>query len=146
MVTNQMYRCHLGSYATENQNASAKWSATTDLNISYDCDRENITTLGGNYGANNYYGWVYICFTDGTCWDGRNAGPVDKTYSSCRARNNEHYLNGWTSTERQFNATHELGHCWSLAHSSASDSVMNTGRRSTTEPNSTDKSLVNDRY
>ncbi len=29
--TNQIYRCHIGAYAAQNQNASAKWSSTTDL-------------------------------------------------------------------------------------------------------------------
>lgn len=146
--TNQITRCHSGVYATENQNASAKWSYTTDLDIYYGCTGNNVWTIGGDYGQNGFYGWVYICFTDGTCWDGRTGStPVDKTYSLCYARSNSYYLASWTSTQRQFNATHELGHCWSLAHRpSDTTSVMQTGQLSIIEPNSTDISLVNARY
>jgi hypothetical protein len=138
--TNQMYWCHFGSYPTENQNAAATWSYTTDLDIYSNCDNRNASTAAYDYGNTGWYGYAYICNVGGGC---QNA---DLEYLYCIAESNTYYLSSWNSTERQFNATHELGHCWSLGHRVDSTSVMQGGRYSITSPNATDIQLVNNRY
>ncbi len=139
--SNQINWCHAGDYATECQNAAAKWSAVTDLDIYSNCSSIKAWTIGTSYGATGWAGYAYICNTGGGC-ENYNA-----TYSDCTARNNSYYLATWTSTQRQFNATHELGHCWSLAHRPTdSTSIMQQGQLSITNPNATDQSLVNARY
>lgn len=142
-ATNQMYRCHVGSYATENQNASAKWSATTDLDVYYSCTGNNITTVGQNYGQNNQAGYAYICSGG---WGCDNWFQQQNTYTSCEARSNTYYLGTWTSTQRQFNATHELGHCWSLYHDTRTTSVMQTGQLNVVNPDADNVTEVNNRH
>ncbi|GAB4580038.1 MAG: hypothetical protein Fur0022_27770 [Anaerolineales bacterium] len=139
--TNQMYRCHLGTYTTQNQNASATWSSSTDLDIAYDCANENITTTGLDYGNTGWAGQAYICNIDGGCLN------LNEPYASCIARSNVYYLRNWTTSQRQFNALHELAHCWSLDHrQSDSTSVTQQGQLSILQPNATDISLVNARH
>ncbi len=143
--TNQMYRCHTGSYATENQNASAKWSATTDLDNYYSCNGNNISTYGNNYGSTTWVALATICDIYGHCYP-NDTSVFDNTYASCSVQENTYWLDSWTSTERQFAATHELGHCWSLAHDSRSTSVMQNARLSIVDPDATNISEVNARY
>jgi len=138
--TNQMYRCHLGTYTTENSAAYSKWATTTDLIGYTSCNSNNITTTGLDYGNTGWGGYAYICNVGGGC------GNYNATYASCTARSNVYYLRTWTYTQRQYVATHELGHCWSLGHRSDSTSVMQSGQLSFIDPNATDISLVNSRY
>jgi len=138
--TNQMYWCHFGSYPTENQNAAAFWSYTTDLDIYSNCNNRNASTAAYNYGDTGWYGYAYICNTGGGCQN------VNLPYLFCMAQSNTYYLDGWNSTQRQFNATHELGHCWSLGHRVDSTSVMQAGQLSITWPNARDIQLVNARH
>ncbi len=143
--THALARCHIGSYATECSSAATAWSNATDLSLSYSCSPLNFQTLGGNYGNNGLAGYAYICAGPNesdcdhqTAWDG--------TYTYAEARNNVYYLGTWTSTERQFNCTHELGHCWSLYHDSRSTSVMQTGKLTVTAPDATNISEVNAKH
>lgn len=146
-ATNQINWCHAGSYATANNNAAANWSAAADLDIYGNCTNSQITTSTVNWGNNGLYGKAYICMKE-WWWFSQSCddGAFNNTFVSCVAYSNSYYLASWTSTERQFNAMHELGHCWSLSHNSESSSVMKTGRHTTTWPNSTDISRVNNRY
>ena len=143
--SSSLRRCHLGSYATNCSSAATVWSNGTDLTLSYDCNSLNFQTLGGNYGNNGYYGFAYICAgpaeTDcnhQTAWNG--------SYTYAEARNNTYYLATWTEAQRQFNCTHELGHCWSLGHDTRTTSVMNTGQRSTIALDSGNVTDVNAKY
>ncbi|OQY45118.1 MAG: hypothetical protein B6242_11115 [Anaerolineaceae bacterium 4572_78] len=140
---NQINRCHYGTYRTENQNAAAKWSSETDIDIYYDCSKNVITTYGLDYGYTGWAGYAYICDTYGNC----DLAHPNFPYASCRSRNNVHELRTWTYSERSYVALHELGHCWSLAHrDSDSTSVMRYGQHSIIQPNPTDIELVNARY
>jgi len=143
--SSSLNRCHLGSYATNCSSAAAVWSNGTDLSLGYNCSSLNFQTLGGNYGDNGWFGFAYICAGPNesdcnhqTAWNG--------SYTYAEARNNTFYLSTWTEAQRQFNCTHELGHCWSLGHDSRSTSVMNTGQRSTTALDSGNVSDVNSKY
>jgi hypothetical protein len=138
-------RCHLGSYATECSNAASVWSNGTDLNLGYNCGSLNFQTLGGNYGNNGFFGYAYICAGPNesdcnhqTAWNG--------SYTYAEARNNTFYLSSWTATQRQFNCTHELGHCWSLGHDGRATSVMRTGQLSTIALDAGNVADVNAKY
>ena len=141
--TNQMDWCNTGSYATQNQNAAAKWSVTTDLDIYTSCSGNNITTVGANYGNTGWAGNAYIC---SGVWGCDSWLQQQNTYTSCEARSNTYYLSSWTSTQRQYVATHELGHCWSLAHDSRSTSVMQNGQFSIINPDTDNVTDVNNRH
>jgi len=143
--SSSLRRCHLGSYATACSNAAAVWNNNTQLTLGYNCGSLNFQTLGGNYGNNGFFGYAYICAgpresdcNDQQAWNG--------TYTYAEARNNVYYLDSWNPTQRQFNCTHELGHCWSLGHDSRASSVMNTGRRSTIALDETNRANVNSKY
>jgi hypothetical protein len=134
-----------GSYTVPNQNASAKWSATTDLNMYYNCSDWHIAQKVIGWGETGEYGYAYICagsVCDSAAWN--------STFTTCEARSNSDELDTWSQEERQFNVTHEMGHCYSLGHrgssGEAATSVMRTGKLSIIEPNTKDKQLVNDRY
>lgn len=139
--TNQMYRCHYGAYSVPNQNAAAMWSVTTDLDIYASCTGNNITTVAQNYGANGFAGYAWVCGPLGC-----NPQSLLATYWSCEAQSNTYYLSTWNNTQRQFNAMHELGHCWSLGHDTRSTSVMQTGQLSVTTPDTTNINEVNYRH
>ena len=143
--TGSLNRCHLGSYATNCSSAASVWSSGTDLTLGYSCSSLNLYTLGYNYGATDWYGMAYICSGPSES-DCNTTTAVAGSYTYAEARNNEYYLSSWTSSQRQFNCTHELGHCWGLAHDSSSGSVMKSGKLSTTTLNSTNKSDVNAKY
>lgn len=143
--TASLARCHIGSYATECSAAATVWSVGTDMNLSYSCSPLNFQTLGGNYGNNGLAGYAYICAGPNeadcdhqTAWNG--------TYTYAEARNNTYYLGSWSTAERQFNCTHEMGHCWSLYHDTRLTSVMNTGQRSTIVLDATNISEINTKY
>ncbi len=142
--TNNLNRCKLGtSYTAEFQNASARWSADTDLNMYYNCTGTDIWTIYADYGDTGWAGYAYICNTDGDC---NNSSAYDGTYASCDARANAYPIsrnpNFYTSAEVQKLMTHEMGHCYSLDHADVSGSVMKDG----SVPNSQDIALINARY
>jgi hypothetical protein len=143
--SSSLRRCHIGSYATNCSNAANVWSNGTDLTLSYSCTSLNFQTLGGNYGATGYAGLAYICAGPSesdcdtqTAWNG--------SYTYAEARNNVYYLSTWTEAQRQFNCTHELGHCWSLGHDSRTTSVMQSGQLSVTALDSGNIADVNAKY
>lgn len=137
--------CHVGTYWYQNYSAAVNWSDDTDLVIYNNCYAENVTTFATDFGDNGQFGYAYICAgadcDNGTAWG--------NTYTSCEARSNTYYLSNWNSTERQYNATHELGHCWSLGHRTSTvenNSVMRMGQQSITNPNWKDEQFVNARH
>lgn len=140
--TGNLNRCHQGSgYATQTQNASARWSADTDLNMYYNCTGTHIWTKYQSYGNTGWAGMAYICNTSNQC----GTSALNGTYKSCESRLNQTYISGnplYTNAEVQKLATHELGHCYSLDHANVSGSVMAGG----SVPNSQDINLINARY
>jgi len=145
-TTSSIAWCHVGGDWYPNSQAVSKWSSDTDLSLYNNCYSEKVTTSVYDFGpgTNNIAGMAYICSypycNNSTAWN--------NNYSSCQARSNSRVVGSWTNTEKQFNASHELGHCWSLGHRTGieSDSVMRSGRLTNTNPNSTDESLVNARH
>jgi hypothetical protein len=141
--TNNLNRCHSGGYSTESQNASARWSSDTDLNMYYNCTNTHITTRNASWGNTGWAGLAVICSVNGQC--NLSGNPYDSTYQSCTARLNQWAFNNnpgfYTSAEIQKLATHELGHCYSLDHAT-NPSVMNNS----SVPESQDISLINYRY
>jgi len=138
--TNNLNRCHVGGYSTQAQNASARWSADTDVNMFYNCSGTQITTKNANWGNVGWAGQAYICNTNGQC----GSSAYNATYSSCEARLNQWSFNnipGYTNAEIEKLATHELGHCYSLDHAT-NPSVMNNS----SVPQTQDISLINYRY
>lgn len=137
--------CHIGSnYATQSQNAVARWSADTDLNMyTTSCSSSQIQTKYLNYGNTGWAGYGYICNTSGQC---NSAAAYAGTYQNCEAQLNGYAIGGnptfYTNAEVQKLAMHELGHCYSLDHANTSSSVM--GGNSV--PGSQDINLVNARY
>jgi hypothetical protein len=145
--TNNLNRCHQGlGYAVQSQNASAEWSADTDVNMYYDCTNFNITTINDDFGNTGWAGYAYICNTDDDC---DNGTAYDGTYKSCEAKLNQYSFsnnpNFYTDAEVQIVAMHEIGHCLSLGHSSDTTSIMGAGARGTI-PNTRDIELINERY
>jgi hypothetical protein len=142
-TTGSLTYCQAGSYAIPNRNAIAKWSSTTDLYLYQGCTDSQVRVETPNWGANGYFGLTSICG-----WSAcDNTTAYANAYRNCKAQSNTYYLDSWNDTQRQFNMTHELGHCWSLDHrESDSTSVMRSGKLSTIEPNARDKQLVNDRH
>lgn len=141
--TGNLNWCHAGSsWAAECQNAVARWSYDTDLNMYSNCSTIHIWTVYAYYGSTGWAGYAYIC-GGGQC---NNSTAWNSTYTSCDARLNRTYIEAnpgfYTSAEVQKLATHELGHCYSLDHASVSGSVMKDG----SVPNSQDINLVNARY
>jgi len=142
--TSDLNRCHQGSgYFDQTQNASARWSADTDLNMYYNCTTTHITTKYADFGDSGWAGYAYICNTSNQC---NNSTAYNSTYKSCEARLNAYYITRnpsfYTDAEVQKLAMHELGHCYSLAHSSDPTSVMGNG----SVPNAQDIILINARY
>ncbi|MFZ5858592.1 MAG: hypothetical protein ACOYZ6_17325 [Chloroflexota bacterium] len=140
---NNLNRCHVGSdYAAQTQNASAQWSADTDLNMYYDCTNTQITTIYNDFGDTGWAGYAYICNTSGQC---DNSTAVNSTYERCEMRLNAFYISGnpsYPDSEVQKLAMHELGHCFSLGHSTDPTSVMGNG----SVPNVQDIDMINARY
>jgi hypothetical protein len=129
-------------YRAPNQNAAAKWSAVTDLNIFEVTDTSwHVLSNVAAY-ASTWTGYAYICSTNGSC---DNSTAWNGTYSWCSARFNTNTV-GSNTTKQQNTATHEMGHCWSLAHRDDSTSVMLSFQTSIIEPNQNDKDSVNTRY
>jgi hypothetical protein len=145
--TNNLDRCHQGiGHAVQAQNASARWSVDTDINMSYDCVSPHITTIHDDFGDTGWAGYAYICSVSGLC-DNFIAFAFD--YESCEARLNEYSFSNnptfYTDAEIEVIAMHELGHCYSLDHSSDITSIMGAGARGDF-PNPRDIELINERY
>lgn len=142
--TSNLNRCKLGTpFTTEFQNASARWSSDTDVNMYYSCSGTHIWTIYADYGNTGWAGYAYICNTNNDC---NNSAAFNGTYSYCYARANDYPISRnpafYTSAEVQKLMTHEMGHCYSLDHANVSGSVMNNG----SVPNSQDITLINARY
>ncbi len=141
--TSNIYRCHAGGNATEAQNAAARWSVDTDINVYYYCGSFHVYSSNAGYGSTGWAGYAYICSQNGQC---DNQSAFDSTYNQCTLRLNQTAFDNnptfYTSAEIQKLATHEFGHCLSLWHSTSNGSVMNNG----SVPNSQDISLINTRY
>ena len=135
-----------GSYTTPVAQAMSTWTSTTDLQFSQTGgDNWDIAQYVENFGNNGWAGLAYICATNGAC---NNSTAWNSTFSYCIAYENRYYQDGYNSTFRRAVATHEAGHCVSLAHNSNTSSVMYTYISSTgvTNPNSGDRSDINRRY
>ena len=142
--TNNLNRCHVGlEYANQDQNASDRWSADTDINMLYDCATTHVWIIYADFGElTQWAGKAYICNTDGQC---DNNEAFNGTYASCQVRLNSHWISGnplYTDDEVQKLIMHELGHCYSLAHSNDPTSVMG----GSSVPNAVDIMLINARY
>ena len=90
--TNNINRCHQQGvvgveHSVQAQNASARWSTDTDINMFYDCTSPHITTLHLDFGNTQWAGYAYICSANGEC---NNSLAYDDTYISCEARLNEY--------------------------------------------------------
>lgn len=145
--TNNLDRCHQGAgYAVQAQNASARWSADTDINMYYDCTAPDITTKHEDFGNTGWAGYAYICSANAEC---DNSAAYGDTYVSCEAKLNEYSFSNnpvfYTDAEVEVIAMHELGHCYSLGHSSDTTSIMGAGVRGDV-PNEKDIELINARY
>ena len=142
--TRNLNRCHVGGYSTQAQNASARWSADTDINMYYNCTGTHITTNNSNWGQTNWAGLAVITNVNG---QNNLSGGFDYNvmYQSCTARLNQWHFNNnptfYTNAEIQKLATHELGHCYSLDHAT-NTSVMNNS----SVPQTQDINLINARY
>lgn len=135
-----------GSYTTPSNSAMSKWTSTTDLQFTKITGNNwDIAQNVGTYGATGWAGLAYICATNGAC---SNSSAYNGTYSYCVAYENRTYQDSYSSTYRQAVATHEAGHCVSLAHNNTSSSIMYTYISSTgvTNPNTGDRNDVNARY
>lgn len=142
--TSNLKRCHVGGHSTQAQNASASWSSSTDLNMSYNCTGTHITTNNSNWGNSGWAGLAVITNVNGQ--NSLNGGyNWNVTYQSCVARLNQYYFDQnpafYTNAEIQKLATHELGHCYSLDHAT-NTSVMNNS----STPQTQDINLINARY
>lgn len=129
-------------YAEQAQNASNQWSTDTDVNISYNCTVPHITVVYADFGNTKWAGKALICNTSGIC---DNDIALNSTYNSCQVLLNSYWIAGnplYTNAEVQKMIMHELGHCFSLAHSSDPTSVMGNG----SVPNAQDIFLINARY
>lgn len=137
---------HEGTYYNQNYWALSHWNSSTDLRVYYGSSPQ-VKTRAMNLGNPNLFGTTYICSWLGgmgsSCTVPTN---LNHQYIYCEARSNTEALSSWSSDERTFNALHELGHCWSLAHRGEADSAMIQGQHSHTWPNSTDNNLVNARH
>ena len=141
--TNDLNRCHLGlEFFTQSQNASAQWSADTDLNIYYICTSPHITIIYADFGQTDWAGISHICSVNGEC----DSAAWNSTYISCQVWLNERWISAapgiYTDAEVQKLIMHELGHCFSLDHSTDPSSVMN----SASVPNIMDINMINVRY
>jgi predicted Zn-dependent protease len=109
----------------------------------YNCTATHITTKYADFGNTGWAGFAYICNTDNQC---NNSAAYNGTYKSCEARLNAYHIEAnpsfYTDAEVQKLTMHELGHCYSLAHSSDPTSVMGNG----SVPNAQDIYLINLRY
>ena len=140
---NTLKWCHVGAgFAAESQNAIARWSVDTDVNMITNCTGTHITTKFAAYGNIGWAGKGFICSNNGIC---DAPGAWGAMYVSCEARLNSTRINAnpafYTSAEVQKLATHEIGHCYSLDHANA-PSALGGGA----VPSLQDKNLVNARY
>ena len=141
--TNNLRWCHVGvSYAAESQNAIARWSVDTDVNMTANCTGTHITTKYQAFGNSGWAGLGFVC----SLTNCNNAAAWGANYVSCEARLNATAITAnpafYTNAEVQKLATHEIGHCYSLDHANVNGSVMNGGA----VPNWQDINLVNARY
>lgn len=137
---------HEGVYYNPNYWALSNWNASTNLNVTYGSS-PHIKTRAYNMGDPNLAGYAYICSWIGGLGTVCNSSQaLSYQYVYCEAQSNTAALDSWSYNERTFNALHELGHCWSLAHSWEANSAMIRGKHSHTWPNGTDISLVNNRH
>lgn len=149
--TSNINRCYTGpatnvkgtSYSGTAQNAGAKWSATTNLNIFYNCSSWHVLNRVYDAGNTWWNGIAYICMAVDGC---RLDEPLNWEYRSCEARINSRHTPQWDGTALQQLHTHEMGHCWSLAHVEDGTSVMKPGNYGVVEPNANDIASVNARY
>lgn len=135
-----------GSYTSPVASGMSTWTSTTDLQLSQISGNNwDIAQYVSTFGSTGWAGLAYICNTSGSC---NNSAALNGTYSYCIAYENRTYQDGYSSTFRRAVATHEAGHCVSLAHNNTTSSVMYTYISSTgvTSPNSGDRSDVNARY
>lgn len=135
-----------GSYTSPVGAGMSTWTSTTDLSFSQTSGNGwDIAQYVGTFGNTGWAGLAYICATNGSC---NTTSALNGTYSYCIAYENRTYQDGYSYTFRRAVATHEAGHCVSLAHNNNTSSVMYTFISSTgvTSPNSGDRSDVNARY
>ena len=135
-----------GSYTSPVGAGMNTWTSTTDLSFSQtSSDSWDIAQYVSTFGNTGWAGLAYICATNGAC---SNQSAYNGTYDYCIAYENRTYQDGYSSTFRRAVATHEAGHCVSLAHNNTTSSVMYTYISSTgvTSPNSGDRSDVNAKY
>ncbi|NOK60259.1 MAG: hypothetical protein GFH27_549281n348 [Chloroflexi bacterium AL-W] len=106
--------CHTTStYRTAGVNGANLWSNQTDVNLTTNCSSPQIISRAGNFGNTGWAGLAYICSTSGAC---NNPTAWNQTYASCQSLLNTFAISGrGYSTEFRV-ATHEIGHCMSLAH------------------------------
>jgi hypothetical protein len=143
--TNELDWCHIGTdYFEEAENAVNRWDDDTDVNMTYDCDNPQISIVYSDFtAASNWAGKAYICNGEGIC---DNSEAINTPYNTCSVWLNSYYIieESWfyTDSEVQKVIMHELGHCFSLYHSTDPTSVMGNGN----VPNATDIMLVNARH
>lgn len=135
-----------GSYTSPVAAGMSTWTSTTDLSFSQTSSNNwDLAQYVSTFGNTGWAGLAYICATNGSC---NNSNAWNNTFDYCIAYENRTYQDGYNYTFRRAVATHEAGHCVSLAHNNNTSSVMYTFISSTgvTSPNSGDRSDVNRRY
>lgn len=106
-------------------------------------DVHDVYATSGDYGNNNFFGWV-------ECPAGATTSGSDPN-RTCYGQIlwlNEYYAYAFdTENERRFQACHELGHTVGLRHPTSSyTTCMNTGNLSTTSLGAHDISHINSHY
>ena len=135
-----------GSYTSPASSGMNTWTNTTDLSFSQTGGNGwDIAQYVSNFGNTGWAGLAYICDVFGRC---NNSSAWNSTFSYCIAYENRYYQDGYSFSFRRAVATHEAGHCVSLAHNNNTSSVMYTFVASTGvfNPNSGDRNDVNRRY
>lgn len=135
-----------GSYTSPVGTGMSTWTSTTDLQFSQTGGNNwDIAQYVANFGATGWAGLAYICDVFGRC---NNPSAWNSTFNYCIAYENRYYQDGYSFNRRRAVATHEAGHCVSLAHNNNTSSVMYTFVSSSGvfNPNSGDRNDVNSRY
>lgn len=133
-----------GSYKNPALNATYRWNVDTDITLSSTTGTDwHARVHVGPWGSTGWTGYAYICSINGAC-DSTSAD--NSTYKYCQAKINTTYLFDDTQIRRQNTITHELGHCWSLAHLNDLTSVMYPSQTDDTTPNANDIASINARY